>query len=166
MLPPRESPVLGPLTAEAGNDIYRWVYAAAPPHGGGVAVRVDCNAEADGETPHSEEVVDRLVALAEGVWRDRERHFDAFRDHAASELLDDLNNSLHVGRDEPPEEFTAGELRAALEKPDVIGVESYEDEDDGFFISGSEDPRFGDSYITVRFSADGTVEEGEVEVLH
>lgn len=101
-----------------------------------------------------EELVE-LLPDAEKFWRGRVRWFKAFRDYAASELLDQLHENLDYGQDRPPK-FTAAQIRRMLPAPFSIVLERVDDEEVYLEMSGGEDPLLQEHC----FEVSGTLEEG------
>ena len=114
----------------------------------------------------SEDQIEQLLPFAEKIWRGRVRHFKAFREYAANELLDQLNGFLDCGEDDPPQ-VTASQLRKILKLP--FSMTFFLDGNDqdvlAFEISGGDDDRLCKHCITVYFDEDGNVTDGEAVSL-
>jgi hypothetical protein len=110
--------------------------------------------------------LDRLIPTAERFWKGRVRWFKAFREYAATELLELLNGNLDCGEDDPPV-VTAGQLRRMLPAP--FSITFSEDDDDGgevrFEMSGGTDKALLDHCIEVQGTLDDGITDGDVVAL-
>lgn len=106
----------------------------------------------------SRQELDVLLPVAVKFWKSRVQWFKAFRDYAATELLDELNDVLDDG-EEDRRKVTAAMVRRVLPVPFSI---YFDLDDDGpervaFEMSGGEDESIlEDNCFEVR----GTLEDG------
>ena len=105
------------------------------------------------ETP---EQLQALLPAAAAFWKARARWFKAFREYAASELLEELNDNLDCGQDDF-RPVTASRLRALLAVPFSVTLERDDDGQIRFEMSGD-----GDQLVLQEhcFEVTGTLEEG------
>ncbi|TWU48487.1 hypothetical protein Poly51_43850 [Rubripirellula tenax] len=133
-------------------------YSVATSHKG---VRVDIHFFCD-----TDDAIDRLLPLAEKVWRGRVRYFKAFREYAVTELLELLNGFLDCGEDNPPQ-VSATKLRKVLAVPySITFMLSGNDYEDEFFeITGGDSPCLHEHCLTVSFDGDGRIVDGDARSL-
>ncbi len=114
----------------------------------------------------TDDAIERLLPLAEQVWRQRVRYFKAFREHAVVELLDLLNGFLDCGEEDPPQ-LSAARLRKILAVPySIVFMLSGNDyEDELFLITGGDSPDLHEHCLTVTFNADGQIIDGDAVSL-
>ncbi|MCC9604248.1 DUF2262 domain-containing protein [Stieleria sp. JC731] len=114
----------------------------------------------------TDDAIERLLPLAEGVWRARVRYFKAFREHAATELLELLNGFLDCGEENPPQ-VTAAQLRKVLSVPYLIifMLTGNDYEDEYFEITGGDSPCLHEHCLVVSFDGDGNISDCDVKSL-
>ncbi|MCR9197670.1 MAG: ankyrin repeat domain-containing protein [Planctomycetaceae bacterium] len=112
----------------------------------------------------SSEWLEHLVTFAESVWKQRVRHFKAFREYSVENLLETLNGFLDCGEDAPPQ-LTQGQLRKILNSPFSITVYADGEGALSFELSGGEDNRLCDHSFSVFFDANAEPTDGEVNSL-
>lgn len=149
-----ESSIFGKLKSHRGSESY----SVAMEHKG---KRIDIQFFCEGP-----DAMDRLLPLAERVWRQRVRYFKAFREHAATDLLDLLNGFLDCGEENPPH-VSASRLRKILAVPySLIFMLSGNDyEDEVFQITGGDSPDLHEHCLAVTFDADGEIIDGDAVSL-
>ncbi|WP_372721648.1 DUF2262 domain-containing protein [Novipirellula sp.] len=107
--------------------------------------------------------VANMLPLAEQVWKGRSRHIKAFRDYAATQLLDELSKFL-LADDEESEPITSKQLQRILRVPSSISFhfERHSKDNVEFCITGPGSVCLREHCLYVFFAGNGTIKGGEV----
>ena len=111
----------------------------------------------------NEDGIEKMLPLAEQIWKGRSRHIKAFRDYATTQLIDELNQFL-VADDERSERISRQQLQRILRVPFSVTIhfERYSDDTVEFCLAGGGADCLREHCLYVFFAADGTVKDGEV----
>jgi hypothetical protein len=114
----------------------------------------------------SQEELDVLIRTAKKFWRSRTKWFKAYREFAATELLEMLNGVLDCGEDDPPV-VTADQLRKILKLPFSVTFFGRDDDSSevSFQISGGEDDALQENVIDVSGTLESGLTDGDVYSL-
>ena len=107
-----------------------------------------------------------LTPLASEFWKKRTTYFKAFREYAAGELLDELNDTIDCGQDDF-RPATSAQVLKALPAPFSVRFGFNGDQDSFYFeMAGGEDETvLHDCVFSVYGTLDSGIESGEVETM-
>ena len=147
------SSVFGDLKVIPGQDW--WILGSCEYLGQPVEICFLCSGE---------ETFARLLPFAEKIWKQRNRHFKAFREHAI-ELLEQLNACLDCGEESPPQ-LTKPQFGELLKVPSGLSFILLDESDTYLTYSiGKGDSFFEHQYVEVWIGEDGKVVGSQVKSL-
>ena len=152
-----QSAVFGDIEICRSEDGHQWISGSCEHRGESIEILFVCD---------DEPIFLELLPDAEEFWGKRVQHFKTFQEHAASNLLDELNACLDCGQTDPPQ-FTRAEFSEILRIPVSLAFEIKCPSSDvaTCIIGGGRDSRLEHEYVEVLMGMDGVVLNAEVTVL-